>query len=231
MRVRRTSVPNRRASQFFLTSARGRVIISPVRARLYERLLGEAWKDLDAPVRRLHERGAGPCGEGLFAVRGGNLFARALARLAGLPASGEAVRVCLSVTPEEGGEAERWHRTFGGRVFDTLQREGAGRLLAESAGPVELMFRLGVERGALVYAPAGAALRVGRLRVPLPRALAPRVEARESAAEDGEGVHVRVSSNAPLVGLMLSYEGRLRVKVEGESSANVEGPPGRLRLE
>jgi hypothetical protein len=202
--------------------ALGRVIIARVRARLYERLLGEAWDELDVPVRRLHERGTGPCGEGLFAVRGGNLFARGLARLAGLPSGGEAVRVCLSVTHAEDGAAERWHRTFEGRVFDTLQREGAGRLLAERAGPFELLFRLSVEGGALVYTQAGAALRVGPLRVPLPRPLAPRVEARESVADDGEGVMVRVSSRAPFVGLMLSYEGRLRVNVEGESGASVE---------
>jgi hypothetical protein len=176
--------------------------------------LGEAWGKVDEPVRRLHERGTGPCGEGLFAVRGGNFFARALARLLGLPAGGEGVRVCLSVTRAGDGEAERWHRTFGGRAFDTLQREGEGRLLAERAGPFELLFELSVEGGALVYAQAGAALRAGPLRVPLPRALAPRVEARERGAEDGEGVHVHVSSTAPLVGLMLSYEGRLRVEVE-----------------
>lgn len=194
-----------------------------MRARLYERLLGEDWNSLDVPVRRLHERGAGPCGEGMFAVRGGNLFARTLARLFGLPAGGEAVRVCLSVTREEGGEAERWHRTFEGRVFDTLQREGEGGLLAERAGPLELLFRLSVEGGALVYTQAGAAVRFGPLRVPLPRSLAPRVGARERAADDGEGVHVQVSSRAPLVGLMLSYDGRLRVKVEGEPGADVDG--------
>lgn len=193
-----------------------------MRARLYERLLGEAWGELDEPVRRLHERGTGPCGEGLFAVRGGNFLARTLARLAGLPAGGEAVRVCLSVTHAEDGTAERWHRTFEGRVFDTLQREGAGRMLAERAGPFELMFRLSVEGGALVYTQAGAALRVGPLRVPLPRSLAPRVDAREGDAGDGEAVLVRVSSRAPFVGLMLSYEGRLRVNVGGESGAGVE---------
>jgi hypothetical protein len=176
--------------------------------------LGEAWGEVDEAVRRLHERGAGPCGEGLFAVRRGNFFARTLARLFGLPAGGESVRVRLSVTQTEGGAAERWHRTFEGRVFDTLQREGEGGLLAERAGPVELLFRLSVEGGALIYKQAGAALRVGPLRVPLPRAFAPRVEARERGAEDGEVVHVHVSSSAPFVGLMLSYEGRLRVNVE-----------------
>jgi hypothetical protein len=182
--------------------------------RLYERLLGEAWGEVDEQVRRLHERGAGPCGEGLFAVRRGNFFARTLARLFGLPSEGERVRVCLSVTQTEDGAAERWHRTFEGRVFDTLQREGGGGLLAERAGLIELLFRLSVEGGALVYKQAGAALRFGPLRVPLPRGLAPRVEARERGDEDGESVHVHVSSGAPLVGPMLSYEGRLRVNVE-----------------
>lgn len=208
----------------YFVSGRRRVIIKPVRARLYERLLGGAWDELDEPVRRLHERGTGPCGEGLFAVRGGNFFARGLARLFGLPARGDAVRVCLSVTQVEGGASERWHRTFEGRVFDTLQREGKSGLLAERAGPFELLFKLTVEGGALVYTHAGAALRVGPLRVPLPRALAPRVDARESAADDGESVLVHVSSRAPFVGLMLSYEGRLRVNVEGEFSAIVEEP-------
>jgi hypothetical protein len=194
--------------------ARGRVIITRVRARLYERLLGEAWGEVDGQVRRLHERGAGPCGEGLFAVRRGNFFARTLARLFGLPSEGESVRVCLSVTRTEGGEAERWHRTFEGRVFDTLQREGEGRLLAERAGPLELLFRLSVEGGALVYKQAGAALRIGPLRVPLPRRLAPRVEARETGAGDGRGVNVYVISSAPLVGLMLTYEGLLSAKAD-----------------
>ena len=189
-----------------------------MRARLYERLLGEAWGKLDGPVRRMHERGAGPCGEGLFAVRRGNFFARALARLFGLPAGGEAVRVCLSVTRSEDGATERWRRTFGGRSFDTSQREGAGGLLAERAGPVELLFSLSVEGGALVYRQAGASLRLGPLRLPLPRALAPRVEARERGADDGRDVLVYVSSSAPLAGLMLAYEGRLGVAPGGTST-------------
>ena len=201
---------------YFLRDRAARVIIERVRARLYERLLGDGWRRLDGPVRLLHERGSGPCGEGLFAVRGGNLFARALARLAGLPAPCEKVRVCLSVTPLEGG-GERWQRTFGGRPFDTLQREGDGGLLAERAGPFELLFGLSEEGGALVYMQARAALCVGRLRVPLPRARAPRVEARERGADDGREVFVSVSSSAPLAGLVLSYEGRLRVEVEEDS--------------
>jgi hypothetical protein len=185
------------------------------RARLYERLLGESWNEVDEPVRRLHERGSGTCGEGLFAVRrGGHAFARALARLFGLPSEGESVRVCLSVTHADDGATERWHRTFEGRSFDTSQREGDGRMLAERAGPIELLFTLSEEGGALIYKQAGAALRLGPLRLTLPRSLAPRVEARECGADDGESVNVYVSSSAPLVGLMLTYEGLLSVKAD-----------------
>jgi hypothetical protein len=191
-------------------------------AGLYERLVGEGWRDVDAAVRRLHARGTGLCGEGSFVVRRGRgFFALALASLLRLPAQGDAVRVTLSVTFTGGGRAERWHRTFEGRAFDTSQREGAGRMLAERAGPLELLFRLSEEGGALVYTPAGAAFRVGPLRVPLPRALAPGVEARERGAGDGRSVNVRVSARAPLVGPLLSYEGRLELKAD-EVSAEVE---------
>jgi hypothetical protein len=183
-----------------------------VRVCLYERLLGEAWGEVDEPVRRLHERGSGPCGEGLFKVRRGNFIARALARMFRLPARGEGVRVRLSVAHTEDGEAERWHRTFEGRSFDTLQCAGEGRTLAERAGLFELLFELSEVGGALVYRQARAALRVGPLRVPLPRVLAPRVEARERGADDGRSVEVYVSSSAPLVGLMLTYEGRLSLE-------------------
>jgi hypothetical protein len=181
------------------------------RACLYGRLLGESWRRVDEPVRRLHERAGGACGEGLFTVRrGGKAPARALAWLMRLPAEGEGVRVRLSVKVLEGG-GELWHRTFGDRSFDTLQREGAAHVLVETAGPLELLFELREEGGALVFRQTGAALRLGRLRVPLPRALAPRVEARESGTADGRGVLVSVGASAPLAGPLLSYEGRLEV--------------------
>lgn len=182
-----------------------------VRAGLYERLVGDGWEALDEPVRRLHlcARGAG-----VFAVRRGEgRVARIVARLLGLPRGGEAVPLLLSVEPHGGGE--RWRRTFGGRDFVTEQSERAARLLAERTGPFELLFRLNVEGGALAYRREGAALRVGGLRVRLPRLLAPRVEAWERADEGG-GVRVSVCVTAPLVGLLIKYEGLVRMEEEGE---------------
>lgn len=179
-------------------------------AGLYERLVGEGWGVLDAPVRRLHlcARGAGT-----FAVRRGQgRLARVVARLMGLPASGEEVPLLLSVEAHGGGE--RWRRSFAGREFVTEQGEHAG-LMAERTGPFELLFRLKAEGGALLYAQEDAALRVKSLRVRLPRLLAPRVEAWERA--DAGGVRVSVCVTAPLVGPLIRYEGLVKTTEEDES--------------
>jgi hypothetical protein len=178
------------------------------RAGLYERLVGDGWKVLDEPVRRLHLRARAA---GVFAVRRGEgRVARVVARLMGLPRGGEAVPLLLSVEPHDGGE--RWRRTFDGREFVTHQSEHAGALLCERTGPFELLFRLHVEGGALAYRQEGAALCAGGLKVSLPRLLAPRVEARERAAEGGVSVSVCVT--APLVGLLIRYEGLVRTEEE-----------------
>lgn len=179
-----------------------------VRARLYERLVGDGWNGLDEPVRRFHLCARG---NGLFAVRRGRgRVARVIARLMGLPEVGEEVPLRLSVEPHKDGE--RWRRNFAGKEFVTEQSEHAGPLLIERAGLFELLFRLHVEGGALAYRGEGAALRAGSLRLPLPRLLAPRVEAWERADEGG--VRVSVCVTAPLVGLLIRYEGLVRLEEE-----------------
>ena len=176
-------------------------------AGLYERLVGDGWTSLDEPVRRFHLCARG---EGVFAIRRGEgRVARVVARLMGLPRSGEDVPLLLSVEPHSGGE--RWRRNFAGKEFVTEQGEHAGPLLAERTGPFKLLFRLSVEGGALAYRSEGAALSAGRLRVKLPSLLAPRVEAWERADEGG-GVRVTVCVTAPLTGLLIRYEGLVRMK-------------------
>lgn len=189
-------------------------------AGLYERLVREGWGELHESVRGFHACGeAGARAAGTFAVRRGEgALARLLARLLGLPQGGEAVPLGLSVEPLEGG-GERWRRTFGGRDFVTEQREHAGAplMLAERAGPFETLFRLAAEGGALAYRSEGTALRAGRLRLRLPRRLAPRVEASERACPDGDGVLVSVRVTAPLVGPLIEYEGLVRTQEEEET--------------
>src|SRR5206468_6912415 len=72
-------------------------------------------------------------------------------------------------------------------------------------------FHLRVSEGALTYVQAGAGVMVGRLRIPLPRWISPRVEARE-ACGDGRGAYVRVGISAPGFGLVMSYEGSVQVE-------------------
>lgn len=187
-------------------------------AGLYERIAGEGWGRVDERVRRLHARGpaSGARARGVFAVRRGRgLVARALALLLGLPAGGEAVPLRLSIEPAGGGEL--WRRAFAGREFVTVQRERAGALLAERAGPFELLFRLEADGGALVYTQEGSALCAGGVRLRLPRLLAPRVEARERAGDGGgAGVLVTVRVTAPLAGLVIEYEGHV-TEEEGDA--------------
>ena len=183
---------------------------------LYERLVGAAWGQLPEPVRRLHPAGSAVRGAGRFDVRRGrSLTARLLARVARLPAEGRGVPVVLTVEPEGAGR-ERWHRDFEGRPFITHQREHPRGHLADRAGAVEMYFRMETDAGALVYRQAGVALRLGPLRIRLPGALAPRIEAREWAEPGDARVCVSVSVSAPLVGLLVNYEGRLGL--EGDAA-------------
>lgn len=177
-------------------------------ACFYRRLLGGAWDDLPAPVRRFHER-AGSW-RGLFAVRRGeNFISRLIATVMRLPAAGERVPVRLSVTPFPGGET--WRRTFAGNSFDTEQRihSEEQHLMADRIGPTEIITRLEVEAdGALVYRPLRVSLRLGDfLRVPIPRSLSPESSAREWASDKEPGVYVSVRVSLPLVGLLVAYEG------------------------
>ena len=86
--------------------------------------------------------------------------------------------------------------------------------MAEQAGLTELRFRLEVRDGGLIYHPAGAALRLGWLRIPLPRWLAPTVTALESPAEAPGQTVVSVRVSLPILGLLISYEGLMTRSAE-----------------
>lgn len=172
---------------------------------LYPRLLGDSWYELAGPVRRMHLDGASFRGGGSFRVRHGTgRWARFLAWLVRMPRATGAADVRLTITPL--GCGERWERSFDGRSLVTTQRGNPDGGLVERVGPLELRFRLEVRDGALFYRPAGADLRFGPLQLPLPRPVAPCVEAREEP--DGLlRTRVRVIVTAPFAGLLVSYEG------------------------
>ena len=111
------------------------------------------------------------------------------------------------MTARDGGE--EWRRTFAGRPLVSMQSGRPDGLLGERMGPLETRFRLTVVDGALLYQAAGAALCLGRLRVPLPRWFSPRTTASERPADEPDRIDVSVEVRLPLLGRLIAYEGRL----------------------
>src|SRR5882762_11669211 len=137
---------------------------------LYQRIIGPAWSSLSDSVRELHLTGGQieVHGQGLFTIsHGPNVMAQLLAWLMRMPAAGENVPTELVVTSLN--EGERWQRSFAEQTLISDQREQVGNLMLERFGVIELEFNLAVCDQVLHYRQVRAALRVGALRVPLPR--------------------------------------------------------------
>jgi hypothetical protein len=84
-----------------------------------------------------------------------------------------------------------------------------GGFLVELMGVVEMRFLLEAAGGALNYQTVSAALRIGSLRVPLPRLLSPCVTACEKAVGDMNQIHVSVDVTFSLIGRLIAYDGIL----------------------
>ncbi len=176
---------------------------------LYSRLLGGDWMNLNERVRWAHSTGAAK--RGMFRItHGTSWLARWAVRSSHLPHAANAAEASLKITADDVGE--RWERSFNGETFATHQWDSDG-MLVERFGAWELQFTLRVERGALVYEQCGARLCVGSLRLPMHRASAPFVEAREWA-EDKARVCVTVKVTLPIVGLLIAYDGHTIVKTK-----------------
>ena len=155
-------------------------------------------------------------GTGKFTVRHGNGgLARLLVKLLRLPAAGVDIPVKLSVMTE--GAGERWQRTFdAGTAFVTEQWAGSeSGLMIERIGPTEIRYRLEIAGGALFYRQTGTKLCLGPLRLSLPRRLAPRIAARESALPEEKSTHISVEVTLPVIGRLISYKGFIEIKEQG----------------
>ena len=132
-------------------------------------------------------------------TRGGRLADR-LANLMGLP--GAADQVAMSVEGDHLPDRMIWNRRFGDRRFRSCFRLDRSRLI-ESLGPFRLRLRLEVRDRRLRY----VLERVTMFGLPMPRGLAPDLEAWEGE-QDGRydfAVEVRL----PFVGRLVRYEGLL----------------------
>jgi Domain of unknown function (DUF4166) len=166
---------------------------------LYRRLLGPAYDSLPPVLREFHDVATEWQGRSSFRItRGPGWLRNLLANVAGFPKAGANVPVHLRVVAE--GDRERWIRHFAGKRMESVQWAWNG-LLMEKFGPATLGMRLIVEPPALRLVTE----RVWVLGVPWLAALAPGGDAIEVGQPDGNAVVVRVS--APLVGLLVQYEG------------------------
>ena len=172
-------------------------------APLYRRVLGERYAVLPAAIRRLHEPGRGLVARGRCEVeRGRGIVPRLLGLALGLPAAGEDVPVELRITVR--GGVETWVRRFGGRpLVSTQEASGPGRVV-ERLGPLGLALEVRASPAGLDLVARGATL----LGVPLPRVLAPRIEARERA--EGDRFRFEVAVDLPPLGRLVRYGGWLR---------------------
>jgi hypothetical protein len=191
-------------------AAKGTIEGAPVSPRgLYPRLLGAGWDDVDPAVRRAHAEGTVLHAEGVLRVRHGTgRLTRLILCAARVPPPSDAAVVRVSVSRR--GPVERWHRTIEGKPLVTVQRAGPGGLLVERLGILELRFRLAVAGGAVTFRQMGLAVRLGRLRLPVPGWLSPRVAAREGPADGPDRTSVAVEVSAPTEGLLFSYQGSVR---------------------
>jgi hypothetical protein len=172
---------------------------------LYERLLGRSWLQLAEPVRFAHRTESMVCARGRLRIaRGRGYVARVLAALLRLPRANGAAETRLVVTSR--GDVEHWRRTFDDRCLATRQYATGDRELGERIGVLEFRFRLEASEGSLVFRQVEAAVVCGSVRVRIPAAWAPRVEAREDPAGAHRiGIHVRLV--LPALGPVLIYDG------------------------
>lgn len=172
---------------------------------LYARIMGSSWLQLAESVRFAHATESTICARGRLRIaRGRGHVARLLASLLRLPRASDAADTRLVVTSR--GDVQHWHRTFDDRCLDTRQYSIGDHELGERFGVIEFRFCLEVSEGSLVYRQVEAAVVFGSIRVRVPAAWAPRVEAREDPAGARQiGVHVRVA--LPALGPLLAYDG------------------------
>lgn len=178
---------------------------------LYRRLLGAAWEALPAPIRAVHDVGAGLVAEGRARTeQGPSPPARLIAKLFGFAETAADAPARVRFTIEKGGE--RWTRALGGGRFSSWQGLGRGRsegLLVERFGPFAFGLAVVVGDGRLRL----VLKRWTAFGMALPLWLAPRAEAHERV-EEGR-FRFEVTIRLPLVGLIAAYRGWLVPLREG----------------
>jgi Domain of unknown function (DUF4166) len=169
---------------------------------LFERLLGDAFHRLDAPLRVVHQ-GVGAEYSGAATVeRGTGWLARLACRAARLPHSVRNAPLHFRLVVE--GESEEWTRYFqGSGPMRSRLRVEAG-VLVEQLGPAVARFKLTERDGALLW--RAVSLRV--LGIPIP-GWAFDFQARVRGR--GPWYRFEIDAHLALIGRLIRYQGELHV--------------------
>lgn len=167
---------------------------------------------LDGWVHRFHSGPGSATARGFLDVDvGASRAVRLLVRILRLPrpGAGQAARVHIARRIEGDATHEEWVRTVGAVTFSTRQIH-TGDQVRERLGLLELTMRYQATTSDLWFVPTGAALALGRLRIRLPRFVAPRVCAHAWSSGDetsAPAFDVEVAMRLPLAGVLMSYRG------------------------
>ena len=172
---------------------------------LFERVLGDRFAALPAPLQRFHRLSGRHELQGLVETDPpASAAGRVLAWCLGTPtrATHGPLRFVLEAAPD----VEAWTRHFPGRTMRSRMRFASGHLV-EQMGPARLTFALEV---------SNARLRM-RLRslhflgIPCPAWLRPRLVAEEAGdqAAGSERLHFRIEAAVPWIGPVVGYRGYL----------------------
>jgi hypothetical protein len=144
---------------------------------------------------------------GTFDIRHGpSRLARLVARALRLPDEGSDLPTTLRIVPIPDGRA-RWRRQFGASTLTTTQRMLDNGLMSEQFQCLELRFRVDRTPASVHHVQMNAACRLGALRIPLPRWVAPQVAGSETATSAPNRIRVQVAVRMPLIGDLIAYDG------------------------
>ncbi len=182
---------------------------------LYRRILGTDFDRMPAPVRAVHDFNGRYVGEGTTTVERGNLVARSIASLLGMPQSGceRPVRIEIEATTK-GELLSRFYPDCTLRTFQTCETKKGQTLLGERFGPFRLELALAAHEDGLDF----RLVRWTWGPVCLPMSLAPRLVATERLYNGRHRFLVRIS--LPLIGLLLGYEGEVETVVPPKPATN-----------
>lgn len=197
----------------------------------YERALGERIDQLHPTLRRYFSsvpEGHVGRGEGVFDATGApRPWTRPLLALLqpfGAVYGGWGRDVPFRITNRlEGGRAVS-ERLFGfprgeWTMRDSVGLNAHGRLVDEVGAPIGVVasFDLDVRDGGLRLTSRAVGIRIGRVRMRLPRAVSPVVTVNESVDVPSGRQRIRLTVDAPLVGRIYEYGGSFAYRIEEES--------------